>query len=362
VTPAVVIAGFGIVTRHGSGVDALWRGLCSPDPIRAPAAGAAATRAAQGEVSRTALIEDATRQAMRGAGWANLDDDDLVVQVGQTETDRPGSGAEGLREWAGGLPAIGETDGCGRRMLVSHACASVGFAIAVACDWLSAGIARRALVVGGTSVASYERLGMQVVRALSPTGARPFDDSRDGTTIALGAGAIALETADAGLRRGHRTLARIAGVSCLVGGGSMAAISSDVARRCVDDALDQSGHDHVHYVHAHAGGTPLGDAAELEVIGAVAKQRAWATTPVSSHKGSVGHLLHASMFPSIGACLSALELRVAPGTSGLSRTRDLGPLAVLHEPRPLAEIDRVLINAFGFGDNNAAIVLTSPRR
>lgn len=55
---------------------------------------------------------------------------------------------------------------------------------------------------------------MDVVRTLSPHGARPFDADRDGITVGEGAGAAVLETA--GSARGHRPEAWLTGAACVV--------------------------------------------------------------------------------------------------------------------------------------------------
>jgi 3-oxoacyl-[acyl-carrier-protein] synthase II len=117
--------------------------------------------------------------------------------------------------------------------------------------------------------------------------------------------------------------------------------------------------DAIGYINAHGTGTPLNDPAECKAIhgalGAHAERVA-----VSSIKGAVGHLMAASGAIEIAACLLAFERDLLPGTAN-HRDRDpecnvdvIGP-----EPRR-ARVDHVLSNSFGFGGQNASVIIGRP--
>jgi 3-oxoacyl-[acyl-carrier-protein] synthase II len=217
-----------------------------------------------------------------------------------------------------------------------------------------------ATVVGANTLNAYEYASMDAVRVLSPSGARPFDPERDGTTIGEGGGALVLERAEDAAARGRLPLARLAGVACRVGGNSRSGVDHAIAAECLEAALAAAGQPEIDYVHAHATGTPQGDETELEVLAAVAGRHGWDDEiPVSSNKGAVGHLLYASMFPGIAAALTALRTGAIPGTPGLEAPRRDGPLRVLGRPERRARAANVLVDAFGFGGNNSALVLSA---
>ena len=109
---------------------------------------------------------------------------------------------------------------------------------------------------------------------------------------------------------------------------------------------------------AHATGTPKGDTAEIRAINRVHGGRQASRLPVASVKGHVGHS---------GASSGAMALMT--GLLGMGEDRFIFT-ANTDEPDPAADFDIVIekpremkvetlqINAFGFGGQNASIVVT----
>ncbi|HZH03900.1 MAG TPA: hypothetical protein VEY30_08960, partial [Myxococcaceae bacterium] len=117
----------------------------------------------------------------------------------------------------------------------------------------------------------------------------------------------------------------------------------------------------VDYVNAHGTATPANDRAEstaLEGFFGHGESAPW----VSSTKGYTGHTLGAAGALEAAFCVLALGHDFLPVTAGLG---DPDPeLRVRHVPPDgLARSVRVaLSNSFGFGGNNAALVLTRAER
>ena len=109
-------------------------------------------------------------------------------------------------------------------------------------------------------------------------------------------------------------------------------------------------------LNAHATSTNIGDAVESKAIRALFKKRA-DTIAISATKSLVGHTLGAA--GAIGAIATTLAIQ----------TGQIHPTANYDDPDPdcnLGGLSRApqekkiraaLLNAFGFGSNNAAVVL-----
>ena len=104
-------------------------------------------------------------------------------------------------------------------------------------------------------------------------------------------------------------------------------------------------------MNAHATGTPVGDTAEAAAISRVTPH-----APVSSIKGCIGHTIAAAGAIEAAACIAALEGGWMPGTVGWMERDPACPVNVLKETTNRAP-RIILSNSFGFGGQNAAIVL-----
>jgi 3-oxoacyl-[acyl-carrier-protein] synthase II len=369
----VVVTGFGLTTAFGRGADRFWKSLLAGD--RTPVAPAArrdlrggkpvaevpGLEAGTAGSRKSVLLRWVLDEALGRAGMAGLPAGSLVVVTGQAppmpETARDARWREFTAHTVAGLPGVPVS--C-EVVHVSNACASAAFALAFARGWLLSGLAPAALVIGASVLNSYELASMEVVRVLTDSAVRPFAAGRDGTAVGEGAGAAILELRETAAVRGIPPAAVLSGVACRVSGEGKAGTDTAEALGCVEDALADAGTGRVDYVHAHATGTGQGDEAELSALEQAAARYSWRDVPVSSHKGAVGHLLHSSCFPGLVAALGVLREGTAPGTAGLDVTYTRPGLRVLASAEDCPRADTVLVNGFGFGGNNAALVLRSP--
>ena len=110
------------------------------------------------------------------------------------------------------------------------------------------------------------------------------------------------------------------------------------------------------YVNAHGTGTPLNDPAEVRALHLALGAHA-GRVPVSSIKGAVGHLMAASGAIELAACLLPLARGPLPGTA---HHRDPDPecdVDVIGESPRDGRVEIALSNSFGFGGQNAALLL-----
>jgi 3-oxoacyl-[acyl-carrier-protein] synthase II len=228
-----------------------------------------------------------------------------------------------------------------------------------------------AVVAGGTDAALSPLLlgSLANAGALAPAGddpvaaCRPFDKARAGMVASEGAAMFVLEPLERARRRGACVLAVVAGGGRSADGYHLTAPHPEgrgtalALRRALGEA-GLSAAD-VDALVAHATATALGDQAEGRAILTVFgyKPRLAVTAP----KGALGHGLGAA--GAFGVLVAALSLRdqVVPPTRNLGDPDpDCGRLDhVRGDPRPLP-LHHVLVNAAGFGGQNAAVILSRP--
>ncbi|HSV93420.1 MAG TPA: beta-ketoacyl synthase N-terminal-like domain-containing protein, partial [Desulfobacterales bacterium] len=247
--------------------------------------------------------------------------------------------------------------GCrGPVLTVSTACSSGAVAIKIALEMLRSGAARRALVGGADSLCRLTYYGFNCLQLIDPQGARPLDRERRGMSVAEGAGMLLLT---AGSEPGQ-ALAEVlgAGLSCDAyhpaaphpeGDGAFAAMAAALADAGIPAAA-------VDYINLHGTGTPDNDRAEGRAIGRLFDAR----VPVSSIKGATGHSLAAA--GAIEAVVAVICIRdgLLPANTGLRLADPEIGLSPVTAPRR-APVRTVLSNSFGFGGNNAAVVIGAPR-
>lgn len=250
----------------------------------------------------------------------------------------------------------------------SSACASGTAAVSHAAALIERGEA--AVVLAGASDSMINPLGlggMARLGAPSPRNetdaCRPFDRRRDGLVMGEGAAAFVVEAEDRARARGVTPLAVVSGWASTQDGYRVTAPRDDgrAAARAMERAIARAGLEpgDIGYVNAHGTGTPLNDPAEARAIRR-ALGEAGATTPVSSIKGAIGHAMAAAGALELAACLMAFERDLLPGTANHTERDPECDIRVIGSECAEARVDHVLSNSFGFGGQNASIVLSRP--
>ncbi|MBW5482856.1 3-oxoacyl-ACP synthase [Streptomyces bambusae] len=238
------------------------------------------------------------------------------------------------------------------------ACASGTTALGLARELLANGSCDIALVCGADAgitrltVTGFARLG-----ALSDTGSRPFDASRDGFVIAEGAGALVLERPEHAAARAARPLAHLIGYAASTDAHHLVSPHPEGrgAEQAVRAALADAGvrPEDVGHVNAHGTSTRQNDTVEAAVLRRVFPHR----PPVTSAKGALGHTLGAA--GAIEAALTVLALTegTVPPTAGLD-VADAGMDIDVVAGEARAHPSSVAVStSFGFGGHNAVAVL-----
>lgn len=189
----------------------------------------------------------------------------------------------------------------------------------------------------------------------------PFDVKRRGIVVGEGSAMLVLERGDRARARGARILGYIRGYGSLADAyhPSSPDPSGRWEARAMELALADAGLDatEIDALIAHATGTPKGDTAEILAINKVHGRRP-KPLQVASIKGHVGH----SGASSGGMAVVTGLLGMAEGRFVFTaNTDDPDPAAefdvVIKEPRQMA-YEKLQVNAFGFGGQNASIIVT----
>jgi 3-oxoacyl-[acyl-carrier-protein] synthase II len=225
------------------------------------------------------------------------------------------------------------------------------------------------MLAGGTEAGICELglAGFAAMRALTTSyngeperASRPFDRNRDGFAPAEGAGMVLLESLEHATARGAKPLAEVLGygvsadATYLVApsdAGTGAAHAMRIALQNADVAPEE-----IDYVSAHATATEVGDVAETKALKTVLGKHAYAT-PVTSLKSQIGHLLGGSGgVEMVAAVQTMLTGEIAP-TINLEHPADECDLDYVALESRTADVRTVLKNSFGFGGQNAVLVL-----
>jgi 3-oxoacyl-[acyl-carrier-protein] synthase II len=256
----------------------------------------------------------------------------------------------------------------GSPISLSTACASGASAIQLGVEAIRRGEADATLCVATDGSVNPEALiRFSLLSALSqhndpPQGAaRPFSKNRDGFVMAEGAGALVLESYEAATARGATILGIIAGCGELADSFHRTRSSPDGKPiiGCVRNALSDAGivSDQIDYINAHGTGTPENDKMEYLGISSVFGDRA-RQIPVSSNKSMVGHTLSAAGAVEAVASLLTLEHQRIPPTINYDVPDPAIPFDVVPNKARDARVTAVMSNSFGFGGQNASLILT----
>jgi 3-oxoacyl-[acyl-carrier-protein] synthase II len=264
---------------------------------------------------------------------------------------------------------LAETFGTkGSPISLSTACASGATAIQLGVEAIRRGEADAALCVATDGSVNPEAMvRFSLLSALSTqndppqAASRPFSKNRDGFVMAEGAGALVLESYDAAVARGATILGVVAGAGELTDSFHRTRSSPDGKPiiGCVRKTLADAGmtFEQIDHINAHGTATPENDKMEYLAISAVFGERA-KQIPVSSNKSMVGHTISAAGAVEAIFSLLTLEHQRIPPTINYEIPDPAIPFDVVANKARDARVTAVMSNSFGFGGQNASLILT----
>jgi 3-oxoacyl-[acyl-carrier-protein] synthase II len=188
----------------------------------------------------------------------------------------------------------------------------------------------------------------------------PFDIRRSGFVMGEGAGIVILETLKHAQKRGANIYAEVVGygATCDAYHLTAPAPGGEGGARAMKMAIDNSGinEEQISYINAHGTSTPYNDKNETEAIKTIFKEKAY-NIPISSTKSMTGHMLGAAGAAEAIVCIKAMEEGFIPPTIGLQERDPECDLDYVPLQGRNQNLQYTLSNSFGFGGQNASILL-----
>ncbi|MBR0555412.1 beta-ketoacyl-ACP synthase [Ciceribacter sp. L1K23] len=256
----------------------------------------------------------------------------------------------------------------GLPVTLSTACASGATAIQLGVEAIRQGRTDRALTVATDgSVGAEALIRFALLSALSThndppeKASKPFSKDRDGFVIAEGAATLVLESLEAAVARGAKVLGIMKGCGEKADHFHRTRSSPDGAPAIatIRAALDDAGlsENQVCYINAHGTSTPENDKMEYGAMLAVFGDRLKAI-PVSSNKSMIGHTLTAAGAVEAVFSIQTMLTGTVPPTINYVNPDPAIELDVVPNVKRDADVSAVLSNSFGFGGQNASLVMT----
>lgn len=257
----------------------------------------------------------------------------------------------------------------GLPVTLSTACASGATAIQLGVEAIRQGRTERALTVATDGSVSAEALiRFSLLSALSTQNdppekaSKPFTKDHDGFVIAEGAATLVLESLESALARGATVYGIVKGCgekadsfhrtrSSPDGGPAIATI-----RAALEDA--GVGEEAIGYINAHGTSTPENDKMEYGAMLSVFGERL-KSIPVSSNKSMIGHTLTAAGAVEAVFSLQTILTGTLPPTINYQNPDPAIELDVVPNVKRAQQVSAVLSNSFGFGGQNASLVLAA---
>jgi 3-oxoacyl-[acyl-carrier-protein] synthase II len=256
----------------------------------------------------------------------------------------------------------------GSPISLSTACASGATSIQLGVEAIRRGETDAALCVATDGSVNPEALvRFSLLSALSTqndpprAASKPFSKNRDGFVMAEGAGALVLESYDAAVARGAPILGVLAGCGELTDSFHRTRSSPDGKPiiGCVRKTLADAGMtpEQIDHINAHGTATPENDKMEYLAISTVFGEHA-RQIPVSSNKSMVGHTISAAGAVEAIFSLLTLEHQRIPPTINYDTPDPTILFDVVGNKARDARVTAVMSNSFGFGGQNASLILT----
>lgn len=257
----------------------------------------------------------------------------------------------------------------GLPVTLSTACASGATAIQLGVEAIRQGRTDRALTVATDgSVGAEALIRFALLSALSTQNdppekaSKPFSKDRDGFVIAEGSATLVLESLEAAVARGAKVLGIMKGCGDKADHFHRTRSSPDggPAIATIRAALEDAGlaEEAIGYINAHGTSTPENDKMEYGAMQSVFGERLRDRILVSSNKSMIGHTLTAAGAVEAVFSIQTMLTGTVPPTINYTNPDPSIVMDVVPNVKRDAQVNAVLSNSFGFGGQNASLIMT----
>ena len=257
----------------------------------------------------------------------------------------------------------------GPNITITTACSSGANAIGHAFHMIRYGHAER-MIAGGADapVTPVVMEAWKEMRVLSTKNdpperaCKPFSANRDGFVLAEGAGIVVLEDLELAAERGAHIYAEVLGYGSTADAAHITFPDPEGEAHAILRALKDAGvaPQEIDHINAHGTATKLNDASETEAIKRVFGNRAY-EIPINSIKSMLGHSMGAAGAIEFIGTILAIDNKVIPPTINYEETDPQCDLDYVTEGARAVgagvPLRTALSNSFGFGGNNAVLVV-----
>jgi len=257
----------------------------------------------------------------------------------------------------------------GPNLTVTTACSSGANAIGQAFHLIRYGHADR-MIAGGadapvTPVVMDAWKDMRVLSTKNDPPERackPFSANRDGFVLSEGAGIVVLEALELAVARGARIYGEIIGYGSTADAAHITFPDPDGESNAILRALKDANvaPAEIDHINAHGTATKLNDQSETEAIKRVFGDRA-REIPINSIKSMIGHSMGAAGAIELIAATLAIDNQVLPPTINYEEADPQCDLDYITEGARQVSgsnpLRTAISNSFGFGGNNAVLVV-----
>lgn len=192
---------------------------------------------------------------------------------------------------------------------------------------------------------------------------RPYDKDRDGFIMSEGSAVLVLEEYEHAKKRGAHIYAEIVGYGQTGDAYDVVAPAPDGAGaiKAMEFALKDAHMEpkDIQYINTHGTSTGLGDKAESNAVAHVfGDKKQNPDLLVSSTKSMHGHMLGATGAAEAIVCIKTINENIVPPTINLfNQDEEVADLNYVPFKAVKAPVHATLSNSFGFGGQNASIII-----
>lgn len=238
------------------------------------------------------------------------------------------------------------------------ACAAGSTAAGIAFDLIQEEKADVVLVGGADPLTEFSCVGFHVLKSLSSTKCKPFDEERDGINIGEGGAFFVVESLDHAKSRNAKIYGEIVGYG--LNNDAYHITSPDPegfgALESMRAASKNISLDEVDYINAHGTGTRLNDEMESKVINKLFHNRG-KDLCVSSTKSMIGHCLGAAGAIEMAITLMTLKYGIVTPTIRMEHPMQACQKFDYVTEKCSRNIRYALSNSFAFAGNTASLLL-----